>query len=34
VEQNEMIGISQDYEASGGKCIEHAEGFDIFRVHG
>ncbi len=29
-EQNEMIGIRRDYEASGGKCIEHAEGFDIF----
>jgi 7,8-dihydropterin-6-yl-methyl-4-(beta-D-ribofuranosyl)aminobenzene 5'-phosphate synthase len=29
-EQNEMIGIRKDYEASGGKCIEHAEGFDIF----
>jgi len=25
-----MIGIRKDYEASGGKCIEHAEGFDIF----
>ena len=29
-EQNEMIGIRKDYEASGGKCIEHTEGFDIF----
>jgi len=29
-EQNEMIAIRKDYEASGGKCIEHAEGFDIF----
>ena len=29
-EQNEMIGIRKDYETSGGKCIEHAEGFDIF----
>jgi len=28
-EQNEMIGIRKDYEASGGKCIEHAEGFDM-----
>jgi len=29
-EQNEMIAIRKDYEASGGKCIEHAEGFDLF----
>src|SRR5262245_58728990 len=29
-EQNEMIGIRKDYEAIGGKCIEHTEGFDIF----
>jgi len=29
-EQNEMIAIRKDYEDSGGKCIEHAEGFDIF----
>jgi 7,8-dihydropterin-6-yl-methyl-4-(beta-D-ribofuranosyl)aminobenzene 5'-phosphate synthase len=29
-EQNEMIAIRKDYEASGGKCIKHAEGFDIF----
>ena len=29
-EQNEVIGIRKDYEASGGKCIEHAEGSDIF----
>ncbi len=29
-EQNEMIAIRKDYEASGGKCIEHSEGFDIF----
>src|SRR5258705_13523925 len=28
-EQNEMIAIRKDYEATGGKCIEHAEGFDI-----
>jgi 7,8-dihydropterin-6-yl-methyl-4-(beta-D-ribofuranosyl)aminobenzene 5'-phosphate synthase len=29
-EQNAMIAIRKDYEASGGNCIEHAEGFDIF----
>lgn len=29
-EQNAMIAIRKDYEASGGKCVEHAEGFDIF----
>jgi len=29
-EQNEMIGIRKDYEASGGKFVEHAEGSDIF----
>src|SRR5215472_11100591 len=28
-EQNEMIGIRKDYEASGGKFVEHAEGSDI-----
>jgi len=25
-----MIAIRKDYESSGGNCIEHAEGFDIF----
>ena len=29
-EQNEVIGIRKDYEASGGKFVEHAEGSDIF----
>jgi len=29
-EQNAMIAIRKDYESSGGNCIEHAEGFDIF----
>ena len=29
-EQNEMIGIRKDYEDSGGKFVEHAEGSDIF----
>ncbi|HTL79385.1 MAG TPA: MBL fold metallo-hydrolase [Candidatus Babeliales bacterium] len=29
-EQNAVIAIRKDYEASGGNCIEHAEGFDIF----
>ena len=29
-EQNEMIAIRKDYEASGGKCIEHSEGFEMF----
>jgi 7,8-dihydropterin-6-yl-methyl-4-(beta-D-ribofuranosyl)aminobenzene 5'-phosphate synthase len=29
-EQNETIAIRKDYEASGGKCIEHSEGFEIF----
>jgi 7,8-dihydropterin-6-yl-methyl-4-(beta-D-ribofuranosyl)aminobenzene 5'-phosphate synthase len=29
-EQNEMIAIRKEYEASGGKCIEHSEGFEIF----
>jgi 7,8-dihydropterin-6-yl-methyl-4-(beta-D-ribofuranosyl)aminobenzene 5'-phosphate synthase len=29
-EQNAMIAIRKEYEASGGKCIEHAEGFDLF----
>jgi 7,8-dihydropterin-6-yl-methyl-4-(beta-D-ribofuranosyl)aminobenzene 5'-phosphate synthase len=29
-EQNEMIAIRKDFEASGGKCIEHFEGFQIF----
>ena len=29
-EQNAVIGIRKDYEASGGKFVEHAEGFDIF----
>jgi len=29
-EQNQMIAIRKDYEASGAKCIEHAEAFDIF----
>ncbi|HEV2716450.1 MAG TPA: MBL fold metallo-hydrolase [Terriglobales bacterium] len=29
-EQNEMIAIRKDYETSGGKCIEHSEGFEIF----
>ena len=30
-EQNEMIAIRKDYERSGGKCIEHSEGFEIFQ---
>ena len=29
-EQNQMIGIRKDYETSGGKCVEHSEGFGIF----
>src|SRR5215831_10615380 len=29
-EQNEVIAIRKDYEASGGKFVEHAEGSDIF----
>jgi len=29
-EQNEMIGIRKEYEASGGKFVEHTEGSDIF----
>jgi 7,8-dihydropterin-6-yl-methyl-4-(beta-D-ribofuranosyl)aminobenzene 5'-phosphate synthase len=33
-EQNEMIAIRKDFEASGGKCIEHSEGFQISRAHG
>ena len=28
-EQNEMIALRKDFEASGGKCIEHSEGFQI-----
>jgi 7,8-dihydropterin-6-yl-methyl-4-(beta-D-ribofuranosyl)aminobenzene 5'-phosphate synthase len=28
-EQNEMIAIRKDYEASGGKCIEHSGGYEI-----
>ncbi len=29
-EQNEMIAIRKEYEASGGKIIEHSEGAEIF----
>jgi len=29
-EQNEMIAIRKEYEASGGKFIEHSEGVEIF----
>jgi 7,8-dihydropterin-6-yl-methyl-4-(beta-D-ribofuranosyl)aminobenzene 5'-phosphate synthase len=29
-QQNEMIAIRKDYEASGGKFVEHSEGFGIF----
>jgi len=33
-EDNRMIAIRKEYEATGGKCIEHSDGTDIFPGRG